>query len=169
MPREISLTGDLTRDVIEAAIAEFERMASESSEPVTVRIDSIGGDSHATLEFARLLECSATESHCIAKTASSGAALIFISGTRRTLSPDGYVGIHMPVLHVPYVDLDGEGRVPAATLQGITILYEETVKLLRRRIKAPDDVFREIVLSREAIKFPPAQAVLYGLADGVLP
>lgn len=169
MPREIELTGDLTRDVIETAIREFQRLESESSETITVRIDSIGGDSHATLEFARLLEYSKTRSHCIAQTASSGAALIFISGSRRSIRADGYVGIHMPVLHVPFVDLDQDGRVPKKTLEGMRIIHDETAALIRKRLKAPQSLIARIIRSRDAVRFSPHNAVKYGLADDILP
>jgi len=170
--RLILIEGELETPRVEQLILQYASFAITSNDPITLRFNSPGGNTHSTLEFARLIERRDVETIGIAEKASSGAALIFITCSKRYICKGGTISLHMPQFdnHFSIVDFDDQGTlVNKADVRAIQIWRKETLRILRSKLRISDEEFKKITSERSLQPFNPEQAVRLGLADEIVP
>lgn len=101
MQRKIFITGEINSNLANHFVAELMYLESESDEPITVYINSYGGEVNAGLLIYDAIQGASVPINMVcAGMAASMAAVIFASGEkgRRGILPHSKVMIHEPLL-----------------------------------------------------------------------
>ena len=150
----------------------FLRLASESHEPITLNIDrlnghSSGGNTEAALRFAHIIETAPFETIGIAGEATSAGAFIFLACKRKLIRRDGVIGLHTPVLQIPFVDIAEDGKVASNVYAYGKKMFEQTAEFVRRKV--PPQEAEKVIRSVEVIEYDAQDALRLGLADDIAP
>ena len=101
MKRRIFLNGEINEEIANDFLSQMLYLEQESNAPVTIYINSLGGNVNAGLVIYDCIQASELEINMVcAGTAASMAAIIFAGGQkeRRFILPHSKVMIHEPLL-----------------------------------------------------------------------
>lgn len=169
--RNIFLTGSINAEMANAFLSQLLYLEQEPSAPITIYINSIGGEVNAGLMIYDALQGSSLEIKMVCTgTAASMAALLFAGGQkgRRFILKHSTVMIHEPMI------ANGVGG-SATSIKNISesimetreivngILAEHTGKSIEEINKATS--FDNIMNAEEAIKFGLCDKVIEKLSD----
>lgn len=160
--RVVFLRGPIEGDVADVTAAQLLSLDAESADPVTLHIDSPGGDTfgmfavHDTIQLMR----APVHTRCTGMAASAGAFILATGTGTRSATPNARIMIHQPL---------GGGRGTASDIQILARefvhLRERMEQILSERTGQP--VARISADTQRDFWMSAAEAVDYGLIDEV--
>ncbi len=163
LSRRIWLVGTVDGESAKEVIVQLEYLSSLSHEPITLYINSGGGEVSSGFAIIDALERCPCPVHTVATgMAASTAALIFACGQKRLITPTAEIMIHQPWSSLCDASASDFERVA----RHIGQIKGRCCKLLSRRTGRPSilverDMAEDFYLTAEG-------AVNYGIADEIL-
>ena len=167
MNRQVFITGDITQDSADTFLSELLYLKNEGGEPISIYINSHGGEVNAGLMIYDIIQGFESEINMIcAGIAASMAAILLAGGQagRRYILPHSKVMIHEPLL------ANGVGG-SATSIKNISdsiletrqiangILAKHTGKTIKQIDKATS--FDNYMNAEEAIRFGICDSILH--------
>jgi len=163
--RRIFLTGEITDETTERLIREMDYLSSVSSEDITLLINSPGGSVSsglAIIDAMKRLPCD-FRTVCTGITASMAAVIATCGGSKgkRYITPSAEMMIHQPLggIHGQASDIEVAANRIILIKRKLNKMIAEATGQTLERVTADSDRDRY---------FDAAEAVEYGLVDGIL-
>lgn len=163
LKRRVWLVGEVSGESAREVIMQLDYLASLSNEPITLYINSGGGEVAAGFAVVDAMEACPCPVHTVAMgLAASAAALIFAAGDKRSIMAQAEIILHQPWSSLCQASASDFERVTGH----ITQIKKRCVSLLSRTTGRPSllverDLAEEVFLTADG-------AVNYGIADEIL-
>jgi ATP-dependent Clp protease, protease subunit len=167
--RDIYLIGDIEKDTARAAIERLRELANENNKPITIYINSAGGnvtDGLALHDSIRYLVSNGVEVTIIVQGMAYSMGSIVLQAAspgRRLCFPHSWIMIHEPAKWAGWQST----TAAAQHLDRLKQMQNQIYRILSERSGKP---LRQIIRDTKRIDFylDAAKAQEYGLIDGVL-
>ena len=163
--RKLFLTGDINSDTANGFLKEFLYLENESPEPVTIYINSPGGEINAGLVIYDVIQASSLPITMVCTGMAASMAAILLAGGqegRRLILPHSKVMIHEPLL------AGGVGG-SASSIRNISDSILETREIVNKILaKHTGKTLKEINKATSFDNYMNAEeAVAFGICDAV--
>ncbi len=167
--RSLRLTHELTASYLAKLQEQMRYLAALNPQPVTLFINSGGGDTQSALKFCHFLRnFPLTVVSHIEVQASSAAGLIAISCKLRKMCKNAVLELHSTDWTIPVVKFPSSGIIPSAVVKTASRLQEESEALIHDCSRFSLEVIKHFMHTPGGRNFTAGEARLYRLIDFVV-